>query len=96
MTFTYNVVCVIFLEFLDIGVDQRLVVPALYTELSFARKSSSGEKNEFHHGNDTVVLNNPRNGFRFANLLSDRLRGIKEINLAIFFGFSTDILYGRC
>lgn len=81
---TYNIVCVIVLELLDVGVNQRLGVAAFDTEFLLASESGSGKEDEFHQGNNTIVFNDFRGCFGLADLLSDDLGRIQEINLAIY------------
>lgn len=45
---TYNIVCVIILELLNVGVDQRLRIAAFDTEFLVARESGGGKEDEFH------------------------------------------------
>lgn len=45
---TYNIVCVIILELLDVGVDQRLSIAALDAEFLLARESGGGKEDKFH------------------------------------------------
>lgn len=55
---TYDVVGIIFLELLNIGVDQRFGIPAFNAEFLFTRKTGCGQQNELHHGDDSVVFHN--------------------------------------
>jgi hypothetical protein len=80
---TYNIVCVIILELLNVGVDQGLGIPAFNAEFLCACESGRGKENKFNQGDNAVVFNDFRDRLRLADLLSDHLRGIKKINLAI-------------
>jgi hypothetical protein len=45
---TYNIVCVIILELLDVGVDQGLSIAAFDTEFLVACKTSGRKEDKFH------------------------------------------------
>lgn len=89
---TYNVVCVIIFELLDVSVDERFVIPACHAEFLLASEGGCGEQDELHHGNYAIVLDDSRDRFRFTDLLGDYLRWFEEINLAIYMGLVLNLL----
>lgn len=79
---TYDIICVVSLQGLDIVVNKVLLILARAAEFLLALEAGDWQESEFHHGDEAIALDNLRSSLSLADLLGYSVNVVEEINFA--------------
>jgi hypothetical protein len=80
---TYDVSSVVGVDLLDIGVDEILSIRSGDDNLSLALDGGGGEEDVLDEGEDAVAFGLLGEALGLADLLSDEIRGVEQVDLGL-------------